>query len=43
MTTAPERPTLDFSSVEDILATLRGAGHRVSAPAANRIGRQMIA
>lgn len=34
MTTAPERPALDFGSVEDILATLRAAGHRVSAPAA---------
>ena len=34
MTTAPERPARDFRSVEDILATLRAAGHRVSAPAA---------
>ena len=34
MTTAPERPALDFRSVEDILATLRAAGHRVSAPGA---------
>jgi Fur family ferric uptake transcriptional regulator len=34
VTTAPERRALDFSSVEDILATLRAAGHRVSAPAA---------
>ena len=34
MTRAPERPPLDFSSAEDILATLRAAGHRVSAPAA---------
>jgi Fur family ferric uptake transcriptional regulator len=35
VTTAPERRALDFSSVEDILATLRAAGHRVSAPAAH--------
>ena len=34
MTRAPERPALDFGSPEDILATLRAAGHRVSAPAA---------
>jgi Fur family ferric uptake transcriptional regulator len=34
VTRAPERPALDFSSPEDILATLRAAGHRVSAPAA---------
>jgi Fur family transcriptional regulator, ferric uptake regulator len=34
VTRAPERPTLGFSSAEDILATLRAAGHRVSAPAA---------
>ena len=34
VTRAPERPPLDFSSAEDILATLRAAGHRVSAPAA---------
>ena len=34
MTRAPERPPLDFGSPEDILATLRAAGHRVSAPAA---------
>ena len=34
MTRAPERPALDFTSAEDILATLRAAGHRVSAPAA---------
>ena len=34
MTRAPERPPLAFDSVEDILATLRAAGHRVSAPAA---------
>ena len=34
MTRAPERPPLDFSSAEDILGTLRAAGHRVSAPAA---------
>jgi Fur family ferric uptake transcriptional regulator len=34
VTRAPERPALDFGSVEDILATLRAAGHRVSAPAA---------
>ena len=34
MTRAPERPPLDFSSADDILATLRAAGHRVSAPAA---------
>ena len=34
MTRAPERPALEFGSAEDILATLRAAGHRVSAPAA---------
>jgi Fur family transcriptional regulator, ferric uptake regulator len=34
VTRAPERPALDFGSPEDILATLRAAGHRVSAPAA---------
>ncbi len=34
MTRAPERPALEFGSVEDILATLRAAGQRVSAPAA---------
>jgi Fur family ferric uptake transcriptional regulator len=34
VTRAPERPPLDFGSPEDILATLRAAGHRVSAPAA---------
>ena len=34
MTRAPERPALDFTSPEDIIATLRAAGHRVSAPAA---------
>jgi Fur family ferric uptake transcriptional regulator len=34
VTRAPERPALDFTSVEDILATLRAAGHRVSGPAA---------
>jgi len=34
VTRAPERPPLDFASAEDILATLRAAGHRVSAPAA---------
>jgi Fur family ferric uptake transcriptional regulator len=34
MTRAPERPALDLGSAEDILATLRAAGHRVSAPAA---------
>jgi Fur family ferric uptake transcriptional regulator len=34
VTRAPERPALDFGSVDDILATLRAAGHRVSAPAA---------
>ena len=30
----PNDPALDFGSLEDILATLRAAGHRVSAPAA---------
>jgi Fur family ferric uptake transcriptional regulator len=34
VTRAPERPALAFGSAEDILATLRAAGHRVSAPAA---------
>ena len=34
MTTAPDRRPLAFSSVEEILATLRDAGHRVSQPAA---------
>jgi Fur family ferric uptake transcriptional regulator len=34
VTRAPERPALDFASVDDILATLRAAGHRVSAPTA---------
>ena len=34
VTRAPERPPLDFARLEDILATLRAAGHRVSAPAA---------
>ena len=34
MTTAPERRPLSFAGVEEILATLRDAGHRVSAPAA---------
>jgi Fur family transcriptional regulator, ferric uptake regulator len=34
VTTAPERPALDFTSAEDIERTLRAAGHRVSAPAA---------
>jgi Fur family ferric uptake transcriptional regulator len=34
VTRAPERPALDLGSPEDILATLRAAGHRVSAPAA---------
>jgi Fur family transcriptional regulator, ferric uptake regulator len=38
VTRAPERPPLDFSSPEDILATLRAAGHRVSAPAARVLG-----
>ena len=38
MTRAPERPPLDFGSPEDILATLRAAGHRVSAPAARVVG-----
>ena len=33
MTTAPERRPLAFAGVEEILATLREAGHRVSAPA----------
>jgi Fur family transcriptional regulator, ferric uptake regulator len=33
VTTAPERRPLAFAGVEEILATLRGAGHRVSAPA----------
>ena len=32
MTTAPERRPLAFAGVEEILATLREAGHRVSAP-----------
>ena len=34
MTRAPERPAREFGSADDILATLRAAGHRVSAPAA---------
>jgi Fur family ferric uptake transcriptional regulator len=34
VTRAPERPALEFGSAEDILARLRAAGHRVSAPAA---------
>ena len=34
MTRAPERPAREFGSPDDILATLRAAGHRVSAPAA---------
>jgi Fur family ferric uptake transcriptional regulator len=34
VTTAPDRRPLAFSSVEEILATLRDAGHRVSQPAA---------
>jgi Fur family ferric uptake transcriptional regulator len=33
VTTAPERRPLAFAGVEEILATLREAGHRVSAPA----------
>ncbi len=33
MTTAPERRPLPFAGVEEILAALRAAGHRVSAPA----------
>ena len=32
MTTAPERRPLAFAGVDEILATLREAGHRVSAP-----------
>jgi len=35
VTRAPERAAREFASVEDILATLRAAGHRVSAPAAH--------
>jgi Fur family ferric uptake transcriptional regulator len=34
VTTAPERRPLSFAGVEEILAKLRDAGHRVSAPAA---------
>jgi Fur family ferric uptake transcriptional regulator len=37
VTRAPERPALEFRSAEDILATLRAAGHRVSAPAARLV------
>ena len=34
MTHAPERPPLEFDDIDDVVAALRGAGHRVSAPAA---------
>jgi Fur family ferric uptake transcriptional regulator len=34
VTTAPERRPRSFAGVEEILSTLREAGHRVSAPAA---------
>jgi Fur family ferric uptake transcriptional regulator len=37
VTTAPERRPLPFAGVEEILAALRGAGHRVSAPASQVI------
>ena len=32
MTHAPERPPLEFDDIDDVVAALRGAGHRVSAP-----------
>ena len=32
MTHAPERPPLEFDDIGDVVAALRGAGHRVSAP-----------
>ena len=43
MTTAPERRPLAFASVEEILAHLREAGHRVSAPAARVIDALLAA
>jgi Fur family ferric uptake transcriptional regulator len=33
MTLAPEREPLEFESIDDVLAALRGAGHRVTMPA----------
>ena len=33
MTLAPEREPLEFETIEDVLAALRGAGHRVTMPA----------
>jgi Fe2+ or Zn2+ uptake regulation protein len=32
MTRAPERQPLEFDDIDDVMAALRGAGHRVSAP-----------
>ncbi len=33
MTLAPEREPLEFQTLDDVLAALRGAGHRVTMPA----------
>ena len=33
MTLAPERAPLEFETIDDVLAALRGAGHRVTMPA----------
>ena len=33
MTLAPEREPLEFQTIDDVLAALRRAGHRVTAPA----------
>jgi Fur family ferric uptake transcriptional regulator len=33
MTLAPEREPLEFETIDDVLAALRGAGHRVTMPA----------
>jgi Fur family transcriptional regulator, ferric uptake regulator len=32
VTRAPERSPLEFDDIEDVMAAMRGAGHRVSAP-----------
>ena len=33
MTRAPERQPLEFDDIDDVMAALRGAGHRVTMPA----------
>ena len=43
MTVAPDRTPLEFQSIDDVVAALREAGHRVSAPARAVLGELFAA